>query len=106
MPGISTINVNGHTPGQQLIKIESENETLVFCSDLIPLKSHLQLPWIMGYDLNAYQTLQEKTKLLNQAVESEWWLFFYHDPETVAVKIVKGEKYFDIIKEVKRLKNV
>ncbi len=102
LPGISTIRVNGHTPGQQLIKVESMGEVLVFCGDLIPLKSHLKLPWIMGYDLNAMQTLKEKTNFLNQVAEEGWWLFFYHDPDTVAVKIKSGKKYFDIIEEIKR----
>ena len=67
--GISTMIVNGHTDGQQLIKITDKGETMVFCSDLIPLKSHLQLPWIMGYDLNAVLTLEEKTKFLNEAAK-------------------------------------
>ncbi|MDP6570315.1 MAG: MBL fold metallo-hydrolase [Candidatus Marinimicrobia bacterium] len=100
--GISTISVNGHTFGQQLIKVESEGEILVFCADLIPLKSHLKLPWIMGYDLNAILTLKEKTDFLNMAAKEGWWLWFYHDPKTVAVKISKGEKYFDVSEEVKR----
>ena len=100
--GISTISVNGHTKGQQLIKISSNNETLVFCSDLIPLKSHLKLPWIMGYDLNAELTLEEKTLLLQEASREGWWLWFYHDPNTVAVKIEDSKKYYNICEEVKR----
>ena len=102
LDGISTITINGHTFGQQLIKVESDGEILVFCADLIPLKSHLQLPWIMGYDLNAILTLKEKTEILNKAAKEDWWLWFYHDPSTVAVKIKKGEKYFDVTEEVKR----
>ena len=70
--------------------ITSNQEVLVFCSDLLPLKSHLQLPWIMGYDLNAELTLKEKTEFLNKAAKYNWWLWFYHDPETVAVKIDFG----------------
>jgi glyoxylase-like metal-dependent hydrolase (beta-lactamase superfamily II) len=102
LPGVSGIRVDGHTPGQQLVKVESDGDILVFCGDLIPLKSHLKLPWIMGYDLHALQTLKEKTRFLNQAAKEGWWLFFYHDPETVAVKITKGKKYFNIIEEVRR----
>jgi len=100
--GISTIVVNGHTHGQQLIKVESGEDTLVFCSDLIPLKSHIQIPWIMGYDLNAMLTLEEKTDFLYHASENEWWLWLYHDPRTVAVKIKSGGKYYDIIEEIYR----
>ena len=101
LPGVSTYMVNGHTKGQQLIKIESDGEVLVFCSDLIPLESHLKLPWIMGYDLNAQLTLSEKTDFLKLASENNWWLFFYHDPQTVAVKIKKDKKYYKIIKKIK-----
>ena len=100
MPGISTYVVNGHTKGQQLIKIDSDDETLVFCSDLIPLESHLRLPWIMGYDLNADLTLKEKTEFLNLASSNNWWLFFYHDPETIAVKIEEDGKYYKVIEKV------
>jgi len=100
LPGISTYMVDGHTTGQQLIKIESEGETLIFCSDLIPLESHLKLPWIMGYDLNAQLTLKEKTKFLELASKNNWWLFFYHDPNTIAVKIKKDEKYYKVVEKV------
>ena len=99
MDGVSTLIVNGHTYGQQLIKIESEGEILVFVADLIPLRSHLQLPWIMGYDLNAVLTLEEKTAFLEKAAQHKWWIWFYHDPDTVAVKISHGEKYYDVIEE-------
>ena len=100
LPGISTYTVNGHTTGQQLVKIESKGETLVFCSDLIPLESHLRLPWIMGYDLNAHLTLEEKTEFLRLASKNNWWLFFYHDPRTVAVKIAESDKYYRILEKV------
>ena len=99
LEGISGLACYGHTTGQQIIKISAEKETLVFCSDLVPLKSHLKVPWIMGYDLNAMKTLEEKTLFLNEAAEKQWLLFFYHDPKTIAVKIKKSDKYFDIIQE-------
>ena len=46
--------------------------------------------------------LTEKTEFLNRAAQEGWWLWFYHDPKTVAVKIINGEKYFDVTDEVKR----
>jgi glyoxylase-like metal-dependent hydrolase (beta-lactamase superfamily II) len=101
MDGIDSISVYGHTTGQQLIKISTINDTLVFCSDLIPLKSHIKIPWIMGYDLNAMKTLNEKTIFLKEAADKNWLLFFYHDPKTIAVRIKKADKYFEIIEEYK-----
>ena len=100
LSGISTYTVNGHTQGQQLIKVESGEDVLVFCSDLIPLESHLKIPWIMGYDLNAELTLKEKTDFLKIASEKDWWIFFYHDPETVAVKVRQDSRYYKIVKKV------
>ncbi len=98
--GITTMQVNGHTSGQQLVKISDGKDTLVFTADLIPLRSHLKLPWIMGYDLNAQLTLQEKTDFLNKAASENWWLWFYHDPMTAAVRVQKGSKYFEVIEEI------
>ena len=100
--GISNYIVDGHTIGQQLIKVSDNNKTIVFCSDLIPLKSHLSLPWIMGYDLNAALTLKEKIFFLDKAAENNWLLFFYHDPESIAVRIQKSDKYYKIIDEYSR----
>ena len=103
--GISNYVVDGHTVGQQLIKVSDNNKTVVFCSDLIPLKSHLKLPWIMGYDLNAALTLNEKKEFLDKACDKSWLLFFYHDPDTIAVRIKRSEKYYTIIDEYKREQN-
>jgi len=102
LDGVSTYTVDGHTTGQQLIKISDGDKTVVFCSDLIPLKSHLKLPWIMGYDLNAALTLKEKKEFLDKACEFNWLLFFYHDPKCVAVRIEKGDKYYEVTDEYKR----
>ena len=99
MSSIHGLAFYGHTTGQQLIKITVDNDSLVFCSDLIPLRSHLKIPWIMGYDLNAMKTLEEKTLFLEEASRKKWLLFFYHDPKTVAVRIEKDEKYYKIIEE-------
>ena len=104
LDGISGYSVDGHTTGQQLIKVSDEGKTVVFVSDLIPLKSHLKLPWIMGYDLNAALTLKEKKIFLDEACDKGWLLFFYHDPNTVAVRISKDKKYYKITDEYRREK--
>ena len=104
LDGISGYAVDGHTTGQQLIKVSDEGQSIVFVSDLIPLKSHLKLPWIMGYDLHAALTLKEKKIFLDQACSEGWLLFFYHDPNTIAVRISKDKKYYKVIDEYRREK--
>jgi glyoxylase-like metal-dependent hydrolase (beta-lactamase superfamily II) len=93
---ISLIVVNGHTFGQQLVKISDSNKTLLFCADLIPTASHIPLPYIMGYDLQPLVTIQEKKKILSEAIDKDWLLFFEHDPIFAVANVFKNEKGFKI----------
>lgn len=86
--------INGHTFGQQMVKISDGNNTFLFCSDLMPFVSHIPLPYIMGYDLQPLVTLEEKKKYLKTALDENWKLFFGHDPETALATIKQfGEGY-------------
>ena len=78
---IEFIVINGHTFGQQMVKISDGSSTILFCADLIPTISHIPLPYIMGYDLQPLVTLEEKKKYLKLAIDENWKLFFGHDPE-------------------------
>ncbi len=93
---IQFILVNGHTFGQQLVKITDGNTTLLFSCDLFPTTSHIPLPYIMGYDLQPLITLEEKKKILSEAVDKNWFLFFEHDPETVTATVIKTEKGYKV----------
>lgn len=91
---IEFIVINGHTFGQQMVKISDGNNTFLFCADLIPTFAHIPLPYIMGYDLQPLVTLQEKKKYLKLALDENWKLFFGHDPEIAFATIKKfGEGY-------------
>jgi len=86
--------INGHTFGQQMVKISDGNNTFLFCADLIPTFAHIPLPYIMGYDLQPLVTLEEKKKYLKIALEENWKLFFGHDPEIAFATIKKiGDGY-------------
>ncbi len=89
---IDLLVINGHTFGQQMVKISDRSNTLLFCSDLIPFVSHIPLPYIMGYDIQPLITVQEKKKYLQLALDENWKLFFGHDPETAMVTLKSTEK--------------
>ena len=91
---IEFIVVNGHTFGQQLIKISDSDNTLLYCCDMIPTAAHIALPYIMGYDLQPLVTLEEKKYLLKKASDEKWKLVLEHDPDTVMVTVVQTEKGF------------
>ena len=96
MDGISLYEINGHTFGQQAIKISDGTRTLFFCADLIPMHAHVPLPYIMGYDLQPLVTLQEKKDVLAKASDEDWTLVVQHDPEVVAVKVERTDKGFRV----------
>ncbi len=93
---IKFILVNGHTFSQQLVKVSDGSETLLYCADLIPLYTHINLPYIMSYDLQPLKTLEEKSRILRQAVEENWKLFFEHDPELAAITVDKTDRGFAV----------
>ncbi len=86
LPGIRVRKTGGHTEGHQVIYIEHENEAAVFAGDICATKSHLPFAWCMSYDTNLLQTRREKTKLLAEIRQNQWWLLFDHDPTCFAMK--------------------
>jgi glyoxylase-like metal-dependent hydrolase (beta-lactamase superfamily II) len=91
-PGVHLIISNAHTHAQQLVKVTDGTQTICYCGDLIPTASHIPLPWVMGYDLYPLELMEEKKKLLEQAVDENWTLFFEHDPYKDAADLVRSEK--------------
>ncbi|APF16842.1 MBL fold metallo-hydrolase [Caldithrix abyssi] len=100
LPGIETLVMYGHTHGMQLPKISDGKSTLLYCADLIPTASHIPLPYIMAYDNNPLITLEEKKRLLPQAVREKWILVFEHDPFRPAGTVIETEKGFKLGEEI------
>ena len=94
LPNISVLTVHGHTPNQQLPLISDGKTTLLYAADLMPTSSHIPLPYVMAYDLDAIQTVTEKRKILTRAVAENWILFFEHDPYHIAGKIETKKQDF------------
>lgn len=92
-PGISPILIDGHTKGQQAIKISDGENTLVFVADLIPTAAHVPPVWCMAYDLEPLKSISEKESLLQQALAEGWNIFLEHDPdvEVLDVEQIEGK---------------
>lgn len=89
---ISLRIVHGHTRAMMLPQIKTGNQTLVYMADLIPSVHHIGLPYIMGYDLFPFTTLQEKKCFLREALEENYWLFFEHDLSVECCNLQMTEK--------------
>lgn len=99
-PGLEVLVFNGHTRGMLLPKISDSKTTLLYCADLIPTASHIPLPYIMSYDNNPLITLEEKKRVLQQAVEESWILVFEHDPYRAAGKVQLSDKGYSLKEEI------
>lgn len=93
--GLENYLVNGHTLGQQLIKIEAAGNTLIFGGDLLPTAHHVPLPWVMAFDMYPSETLKEKKEFLNLAAEHEWYIFMEHDADNELISIQRNGKRFE-----------
>lgn len=94
-PNVEVLLVNGHTEAQQLVKVSDEARTLLYAADLLPTSAHLAPVWGMGYDVRPLVTIDEKARLLQQAREEGWTLFFEHDPHTMVAEVDMGRKYIE-----------
>lgn len=93
---IELITINGHTFGQQMIKLSDSSNTLLYCADLIPTLAHIPVPYVMGYDIQPLETVKEKKKFLGKAVDENWHLIFEHDAYSNTALIKRTEKGFAI----------
>ncbi len=84
--------VNGHTNSMMLPQIIYKGRTIVYMADLLPSVAHIPLPYIMGYDMFPYTTLQEKKSFLQEAAENNYVLFFEHDPINQCCTVHETEK--------------
>jgi glyoxylase-like metal-dependent hydrolase (beta-lactamase superfamily II) len=80
-PGVTVVPVRGHNAGMQAIRVESEGNVAFYFADALPTTAHVPIPWIMGYDLYPVDLIENKKRLLAQAVEERWLCVFEHDPD-------------------------
>ena len=100
LPGISVQLTNGHTVGQQVVRVTDGKTSLLYCADLIPTSSHVRLPWVMGYDLEPLKLIDEKREVLTPAAKGDWYLFFEHDPYMDAARVEESKGDFSVRERV------
>lgn len=91
---IEFLIINGHTFGQQMVKVSDTSNTLLYCGDLMPFASHIPVPYVMGYDLQPIVTVDEKKNILPRVVAEDWKLYFEHDPFFAMATVAKSDKGF------------
>lgn len=81
-PGIEVRVYPGHTLAHQAVIIRSGGKTACYIGDLIPTTAHLDLTWVMAYDLLPLETIENRKRYYAEAVSQNWLTVFTHDPLT------------------------
>lgn len=101
LPGIELIRTGGHTPGHQIVKIQSEGDTAYILGDLVPSEDHLNHYAMKLMDVNPLQSKKAKTLLLRKAYEENAILLFYHSIHTKAGRLLKDVDRKYVLEDVK-----
>ncbi len=92
VPGISVRVYPGHTRDMQAIMVQSGGKIACYISDLIPTSAHLDLNWVMSYDLYPLETVESRKRYYAQALPEKWLTMFTHDAKLPWAYVVKDEK--------------
>lgn len=96
LPGIDQLLTYGHTTGMMHPIIGDSSQKLIYMADLIPMAAHIPLPWVMAYDIQPVQTVQEKAEILPRIVDEDWIIFFEHDPVHQASSVQFDGKHYKL----------
>lgn len=98
VPGISVECFPGHTAQLLAIHIESAGRHACYISDLIPTSAHLDITWVMGFDLDPVRSIAERKRFYARAIPEQWLVLFTHDHHTPYGIVILNEKDKPILK--------
>jgi len=91
-PGISVEVYPGHTRDLQAIMVRSGGKTACYISDLIPTSNHLDLNWVMAYDLYPVESIESRKRFYSRAIPERWLVMFTHDHQIPWGYLEKDER--------------
>jgi glyoxylase-like metal-dependent hydrolase (beta-lactamase superfamily II) len=79
VPGVSVEVFPGHTAQMMAVTLDSGGRRACYISDLIPTAAHLDVTWVMGYDLSPLTCIEQRKRFLKRAIPEQWLVLFTHD---------------------------
>ncbi len=92
VPGIAVKVFPGHTRNMQAVVLTSGHQRACYISDLIPTTHHLDLTWVMAYDLFPLETIESRKRFYEHAVPEKWLVVFTHDPKVPWAHVQHDDK--------------
>ena len=103
-PGIRVELFPGHTAHMMAVHIEparavesrpagsSPAPHACYAGDLLPTAHHLDVTWVMGYDLDPLRCIEERKRFYARAIPEQWLVLFTHDHDTPMARVALNEK--------------
>ncbi|PAU93322.1 hypothetical protein CK503_12945 [Aliifodinibius salipaludis] len=91
MEGITVVKTGGHTPGHQIVMLESGGEKAYYLGDLLPNEYQLNDYSMEKADIYSLEAKKKKVQLLQQACDEKALLLFYHSGNGQAGHLFKDE---------------
>ena len=79
LPGLVAHELGGHSDGVSVVTLESQGETAIFWSDVVPTTHHAHPPYIMAYDIDVVRSYEVRAAWMARAADAGWLGLFYHD---------------------------
>jgi glyoxylase-like metal-dependent hydrolase (beta-lactamase superfamily II) len=98
VPGISVECYPGHTAHLLAVNIDSAGKRACYISDLIPTSAHLDIAWVMGYDLYPLTCIEQRKRFYSRAIPEQWLVLFTHDHHTPMGHVTWNNRGKPIIK--------
>ena len=92
VPGISVEVFPGHTRDMQAVIIQSGGKTACYISDLIPTSAHIEVNWVMSFDLYPLETIESRKRYYARAIPENWLTMFTHDPAIPWAYVQRDER--------------
>ena len=65
---------------------------LVYTADLLPSHCHINMPYVMSYDIRPLETLREKAALYERVLDGNHTIFFEHDKDMAMAQLTKNDR--------------
>jgi glyoxylase-like metal-dependent hydrolase (beta-lactamase superfamily II) len=95
VPGISVQVFPGHTRYMQAVVITSNGQTACYISDLIPTTAHLDVTWVMAFDLLPLETIESRKRYFRVRFQRSGSPFSRttHKPPGLACRVTEEERW-------------
>ncbi len=93
LPGVHLRHVGGHTPGSQVLVLQSGEFACAVTGDLVCQTPNLRVPWNMAADIEPLRVLQQKAKLFEEAERHRWLLVLSHEVDQPAGYLEEGGRW-------------